>query len=811
MEIFPLHLSDFYKVSHADQYPKDTEVIYSNLTARSSRIDGISEVIFFGLQYFIKEYLQNQFQTYFFGLHDQLFDKLLRNYKNRLDCALGGDHDVSRWRDLKNLGYLPLEIKALPEGAMVPLRVPLLTVRNTRSEFFWLGQWVETLLSNVIWKPITTATIAYQYRKLFDDYAKETSDIPEFTSWQGHDFSFRGMSSVDDAAAGGAGHLLSFTGTDTIHSIDFLERYYVADASQEVIGQSVPATEHSVMTVFGEDGEFEMFRRLITEVYPSGIISIVSDSYNLWRVLTEYLPSLKEEINNRDGKVVIRPDCYDEQTQILTPQGWKYFKYLTEDDEVAQVLDDGSYEFIKPLRIINQYYNGPMYHFKDHHGKLDLVVTPNHRMVYERNGQLRIEEADSFKPGAWGKNFLRSARTIDKGRNITPLERLQIAFQADGSYLSKGENYIRFSFSKSRKINRLKDILHECDLSYKIYPLKDGRVEFNIKYDANKISKNFDWVDISDLCSNWCCEFIEELSHWDSNIRNEGRIKFDTTNKSVIDTVELIAISAGFGILISVYEDNRKEHFSDVYTAYILMDNKIGGQSQNKYREYYSGNVYCVQVPSGKVLVKRNRCTLVSGNSGDPVSIICGSNDNVLDDSDVQPEELGVVQLLWNIFGGTINSKGYKQLNPKVGAIYGDSITLERGKAICEGLKQTGYASTNMIFGIGSFTYQYVTRDTFGLAFKATAIRRNGVWHEMFKNPITDNGMKKSARGLLMVLPETTTNGQTGTVDLSNYKLRENVTEEEEASAWNMLQPVFRDGRLLKEYTLKEIRQRLYS
>ena len=505
MEIFPLHLSDFYKVSHADQYPKDTEVIYSNLTARSSRIDGISEVIFFGLQYFIKEYLQNQFQTYFFGLHDQLFDKLLRNYKNRLDCALGGDHDVSRWRDLKNLGYLPLEIKALPEGAMVPLRVPLLTVRNTRSEFFWLGQWMETLLSNVIWKPITTATIAYQYRKLFDDYAKETSDIPEFTSWQGHDFSFRGMSSVDDAAAGGAGHLLSFTGTDTIHSIDFLERYYVADASQEVIGQSVPATEHSVMTVFGEDGEFEMFRRLITEVYPSGIVSIVSDSYNLFKVLTEYLPRLKNEILNRNGKVVIRPD------------------------------------------------------------------------------------------------------------------------------------------------------------------------------------------------------------------------------------------------------------------------------------------------------------------SGDPVKIICGHTDPFTMLDSWTPKDCGVIRLLDQTFGSTINSKGYKQLNPKVGAIYGDSITLERGKAICEGLKQIGYASTNMIFGIGSFTYQYVTRDTFGLAFKATAIRRNGVWHEMFKNPITDNGMKKSARGLLMVLPETTTNGQTGTVDLSNYKLRENVTEEEEASAWNMLQPVFRDGRLLKEYTLKEIRQRLYS
>ena len=802
MYLFPPKMSDFYKVSHRSQYPKDTEIIYSNLTARSSRLDGVSHVVFFGLQYFVLEYLIGQFNKNFFWLSRPEFDRELASYKRRLDFALGGDNDVSHWRDLYNLGYLPLEIKALPEGTLVPLRVPLLTVRNTKNEFFWLGQWMETLLSNVIWHPLTTATIAHQYRKLLNEYAEQTSDESGFVSFQGHDFSMRGHTSVDSSCAAGAGHLLSFCGTDTIGAIDFLESYYGASTQYDLVGSSVAATEHSVMTVNGESGEFETFRRLLTETYPSGIVSIVSDSYDLWRVLTEYLPRLKNEILSRDGKVVVRPDCYDEITQILTPEGWKYFKYLNEEDEVAQVNDNGTYEFIKPLKLIKQYYNGPMVHFKDHHGKLDLLVTPNHRMVYEQNHKTKVSEAQNIKVGIWGKNFIRSARAVDRGCSLDAFSRLRIAFQADGSYCTGTNKKIRFSFSKERKINRLKDILNDCKLEYKIYPLKDGRVEFNIWCNSELVNKDFDWVDTNDLCSNWCCEFIEELSHWDSNIRGDGRIKFDTTNPKVIDKVELIALSAGYGVLISVYEDDRKEIFSDVYTANILLDNKIGGQSQTKSQEYYSGNVYCVQVPSGKVLVKRNRCTLVSGNSGDPVKIICGDHgcgcDGCYPISNEQRS--GVIQLLWDTFGGTTNNKGYKELNPKVGAIYGDSITLDRCKAICEGLRSNGFASTNMVFGIGSYTYQHVTRDTFGLAFKATAIKRAGAWHSMFKNPITDNGMKRSAKGLLAVIPDVYT---------QELILHEDVSEDMESSAWNCLRPVFVDGQLVRTTTLNEIRERL--
>src|SRR5690606_3285764 len=132
-----------------------------------------------------------------------------------------------------------------------------------------------------------------------------------FVDWQGHDFSMRGMAGLEAAELSGAGHLLSFTGTDTIPAIDFMEKYYNANSDNELIGGSVAATEHSVMSMGQNNAEQDTFERLITEVYPSGIVSIVSDTWDLWKVLTEYLPNLKDKVMARDGKVVIRPDSGD--------------------------------------------------------------------------------------------------------------------------------------------------------------------------------------------------------------------------------------------------------------------------------------------------------------------------------------------------------------------------------------------------------------------------------------------------------------------------------------------------------------------
>lgn len=478
----PLLTTDFYKVGHPFQYPEGTEFVYANLTPRKSRLSGVNEMVFFGLQYFIKAFLLEEFDTHFFKRPKA---EVMSEYKRRVRTSLGGDlPSYDHIEALHDLGYLPIKIKALPEGTRVPMRVPCLTIINTLPRFYWLTNFLETWMSAVLWQPCTSATIASEYRKLLNQYAEATGMPAGFVQWQGHDFSFRGMSSVESAITSGMGHLLSFTGTDTIPAIGALEHYYNADAEKELIGGSVAATEHSVMCAGGCESELETFRRLITKVYPNGIVSIVSDTWDLWAVLTNHLPALKSEVLARDGKVVIRPD------------------------------------------------------------------------------------------------------------------------------------------------------------------------------------------------------------------------------------------------------------------------------------------------------------------SGDPVDIICGNpisaNLN---------EMKGVVELLWDVFGGTVNEKGFKVLDPHVGAIYGDSITVARAKEICERLMVKGFAS-QVVFGIGSYTYQYNTRDTFGTAIKATHVVINEVQSEIFKDPITDDGMKKSAAGLLQVVRE---NGTLVLKDRVSFILE----------AQGELRTVFNNGKLMVDESLSEIRKRL--
>ncbi|KZS42437.1 nicotinate phosphoribosyltransferase [Aquimarina aggregata] len=477
----PLLLTDGYKLGHKEQYPEGTTVVYSNWTPRKSRVEGIDNVVFFGLQYFIKEYLIKRFNKDFFN---QPKDIVTLEYKKYVDNYLGIDYNISHIEALHDLGYLPIQIKALPEGTEVPIRVPMFTLVNTKPEFFWLTNYLETLLSSVIWQPCTSATIAKQYRKILTQFASQTDkENLEFVTWQGHDFSMRGMSGTESAILSGMGHALSFSGSDTLPVAKAFETFYNTDVTKELVIGSVNATEHSVMCAGSKDDEIGTFRRLL-ETYPTGILSIVSDTWDLWKVLTEYLPILKEEILERDGKLVIRPD------------------------------------------------------------------------------------------------------------------------------------------------------------------------------------------------------------------------------------------------------------------------------------------------------------------SGDPVDIICGcAHENPI-------VSKGVIELLWDEFGGTINNQGYKVLNPKIGAIYGDSITIDRATQICERLKQKGFASTNVVLGIGSFTYQYNTRDTFGFAMKATYVEVNNEGREIFKDPITDDGTKKSAKGLMQLFK---IDGQ--------ITLKDQVSKAEEDLG--LLKTVFIDGKLIVDDHLTQIRERL--
>jgi nicotinamide phosphoribosyltransferase len=573
--IKPHTACDYYKIGHKDMYEKGTTKIYSNFTPRSSthasKLPEVfnNKIVFFGLQGFIKSFLIDTWNKNFF---QQPKEKVVEEYCSRVSNGLCiANPDTSHIEALHDLGYLPLSIKALPEGSLVNIKVPVLTVSNTIDEFFWLPNYIESVMSAELWKASTTATTAHQYRKLLDSYADKTGSSKEFVLWQGHDFSFRGLSGVHDAAASGSAHLLSFLGTDTIPAMDYVEDYY--RGKETFVGGSVPASEHSVMCLSGADNEIETFRRLIQDTFPTGVVSVVSDSWDYWQVITDYASQLKDVIMSRQpnvlglSKVVFRPDSGN---------------------------------------------------------PVDIIC-----------GTALVENLDRFETLEQAKSVAKDW-LIDEVRENTP----------------HGEQ--------------------GCDDNTGFYSF-DGVI-----YKAT--------VEIS----------------WD---------RYD--------------------------------------------------------KQYYYIDNYFTK------LVSFEEVTLT-------------------------PEQKGSVECLWEIFGGTTTDKGYKMLDSHVGLIYGDSITLERANEIMKRLEAKGFASGNIVFGIGSFTYQYQTRDSFGFAMKATYGVVNGEPRNIFKDPKTDNGIKKSAKGLLRVEKEG-----------DNFVLYDEQTPEQEQQG--ELKEVFCDGQLLVSQSLEEIRKRLYG
>lgn len=323
----PLLNADSYKFNHINMYPDGITEVYSNFTPRSVRHLNVpdkykkNEIIWFGGQAVIKD-MVDMWNENFFSLDNKLvkapetiteLSKFINEFSRIIAPFAGANYKVDHLYALHKLGYLPLEIKTLPEGSHVPVGVPVLTVRNTRPEFFWLTNFIESYLSAELWKMSTSATIAKYYRDIGNFwYAKTGASIP-FMDFAFHDFSYRGMSGSMDAIKSGAGHLTSFKGTDCVPSIPYLEYHYSGQLT--FIGASVPATEHSIQTAFVQN-DLEYFRSMIQK-YPTGIVSIVADGYDYWSVLTNVLPQLKTEIMNRQpdamgfNKVVIRPDSGD--------------------------------------------------------------------------------------------------------------------------------------------------------------------------------------------------------------------------------------------------------------------------------------------------------------------------------------------------------------------------------------------------------------------------------------------------------------------------------------------------------------------
>lgn len=484
----PILWTDGYKLCHKDQYPDKTNWVYETWTPRMSRIEGVIHVVFFGLQGALAE-MTNSFNDYFFAkAEDEVieeYESAIKNIFSTTNAYFAETHKSDHIRALHRLGYLPIKIKALDEGSLVPIGVPMFTIENTHPDFFWLPGYLETQLSSYIWSPMTSATIADLYKRILTDYAQKTGVVDKVFNQAG-DFSMRGMSSPESAYRTAGGHLLSFGSSATVSVIEYLKVFY--GAKDDVLVYT-PSTEHSVMCSYGEE-EVEAFKYLITEVYPSGNISIVSDTYDLWNVVDIVLPQLKDLIMNRQGKVIIRPD------------------------------------------------------------------------------------------------------------------------------------------------------------------------------------------------------------------------------------------------------------------------------------------------------------------SGEPIDIICGDSK-----SDKETVQKGIVERLFEIFGGTTNKKGYKELDPHIGVVYGDSITPDRAKKICEGLMNKGFASTNTALGIGSYTYQYVTRDTFGFALKGTAEEINVEFKAIQKRPATDTGnFKKSQKGMVAVVFKD-----------NDYQLIDNLNSNtvKELDGENLLKDFYIDGKFTFTQTFDEIRERL--
>lgn len=482
----PILWTDGYKLCHKDQYPEKTNWVYETWTPRMSRIEGVTHVTFFGLQGALSE-IVNSFNEYFFSKPEEEvigeYEDAIKNIFSVTNPNFAKTHSSDHIRALHRLGYLPIKIKALNEGTLVPIGVPMFTIENTLPDYFWLPGYLETLLSSYIWSPMTAATISDLYKRILTHYARISGDVDKVFTQAG-DFSMRGMGSPETAYRTAGGHLLSFGVSATVSVREYLKTFYGAKDDMLVY---TPSTEHSVMCSYGED-EVEAFKYLITKVYPSGNISIVSDTYDLWNVVDNILPQLKDIIMNRDGKVVIRPD------------------------------------------------------------------------------------------------------------------------------------------------------------------------------------------------------------------------------------------------------------------------------------------------------------------SGEPVDILCGDAS-----SDRETVRKGIVQRLYEIFGGTTNNKGYIELDPHIGVVYGDSITPDRAKRICDGLVNKGFASTNAILGVGSFTFQYVTRDTFGFALKGTAEEIDGKFKAIQKRPATDTGnFKKSQRGMVAVVYEN-----------DDYRLIDDLNPEtvKELGDKNLLVDTFIDGKFVRTQTFEQIRE----
>lgn len=745
MNINPIYLKDFYKVGHVDQYPEGTSLVFSNFTPRKSRMPGVNHSVFFGLQYLLKKYLINDFEKGFFSDVGCIIED---EYSSFMNLCLSQDSNYSHIRKLRELGYLPLAIYALPELEVVPCGVPALVMYNTHPDFYWLPNMLETLLSCTLWQPCTSATIAREYRILLDDYAEKTSDIPDMVDYQAHDFSMRGMSSVESACLSGIAHLQYFKGTDCIPALMFNQEYY----GKPLHIASVPATEHSVMSAGGKENELQTYNRLL-DTYPSGILSIVSDTWNLWNVISDILPKLKDRIMQRDGKIVIRPDSGnpadivcgfddspDENCSVYSKKGvveslWDIFGgtinskgYKQLDSHIGCIYGDSITldrardicELLEKKGFASTNIVFGIGSYCVEHSTHILCSDLIWRKASElKEGQeiLAFDENPSFGEG---KHAARKYRTAKIEFNI-PADKDCFTIETDiGKPITASHDHPWLIWSQ----NRNKYNTHYASLGSENDPRGPGLI----------------WKKTSEL------KLGDKIAFF-GNPWEEENTK---------DSGWLSGIYDGEGSYSKCTENDRIPHWkiSISQNAGIILD-KIKEELKLRNFSYYENNRGC------------NQLVLKGGWYENIRFLGTISPIRLLEKYKKTLTELPALSRtrtyhLASITG--INNVGKK--------------TVASIRTSCGTFITNGYLSHN--------TYQYNTRDTLGWAMKATYCEVNGEGRAITKDPITDDGTKRSHSGILKVIK-----------DYEQLFCRQEQTWEQFHMPDNELKLVFKDGKII--------------
>lgn len=321
--------TDSYKCSMFVQYPPNTTGVYSYIESRGGRYD---KTVFFGLQAFIKEYLTKPITKEDIDVAESII------------TAHGEPFNRAGWEYIldKHNGYLPVVIKAVPEGSVVPVKNVLATIENTDPECFWLTTYLETALLRAVWYGTTVASQSKAIKNVIQQYLEKTGD-PSLINFKLHDFGARGVSSLESAAIGSVAHLVNFMGTDTITGLLYAREYYNA----EIAGFSIPAAEHSTITSWGRDGEVDAYRNMLTQfAKPGSVVAVVSDSYDVFNACKNlWGGELKQQVIDSGATLVIRPDSGDPETICV-----KVIQIL--DKQFGHTVNEKGYKVLNNVRII---------------------------------------------------------------------------------------------------------------------------------------------------------------------------------------------------------------------------------------------------------------------------------------------------------------------------------------------------------------------------------------------------------------------------------------------------------------------------